>query len=317
MVQIKRGLFLNSFKSACSIYSSGQHIYDILKDSDKVNLDYSEEHNWNTIWSTSYDFIVYNQHFQVNNWLTRETINEFQGPVFCIVTEVAFIGDPHSRSPNWFTHYIVLDPSITETETVHAFPRPLLNIRTIDNVDDIKHDIPIIGSFGFAGAGKEWNKIVEAVEKDYDKAIIRVNIPYATHIPNNQQCIDAAFQSMRDAVTKQGISLNLTSEYMSEKDLVSWCSQNTLNCFIYYRAGIVGSGLSAVVDQAISAKRPILFSADPPFRHVHAYMQPYPIVGVKYAIEHHMKIVQQLAIEWDPQVFRMKFLSILFKCDES
>ena len=73
---------------------------------------------------------------------------------------------------------------IDEQSNIYGFPRPLEDFYVIQPYNnDI--NIPIIGSFGFATFGKSWYKIVEETQKDFEEAIIRFNIPFATYIPDN------------------------------------------------------------------------------------------------------------------------------------
>jgi hypothetical protein len=103
--------------------------YDALKKSNKYSLDYSESRNFNY----TYDFVVINYHHQVNNWITFDIIKNFKKPTFCIVTEVTFDISPINMSPQFFNHYIVLDPTIIETQKIHAFGRPLEDFITLSN----------------------------------------------------------------------------------------------------------------------------------------------------------------------------------------
>ena len=175
----RRGIFYNSPKSLCSIWESGKMCYNALKKNNTFFLDYSEEKQLNC----SYDFAIFNQHFSVNNWMNENMIRQFNKPTFCIVTEVSFSQNPIAISPDYFTHYIVLDPTIKETNKIHAFGRPIedFDLSSI-NSDPADDNIPKIFSFGFATPGKEWHKIVEAVQNEYDTAKIHFNIPDGTHV---------------------------------------------------------------------------------------------------------------------------------------
>ena len=129
----------------------------------------------------SYDFIIYNEHHLVNIWMTEEMVKKFNKPILCIVTEVGLSTNPIAKSPPYFPYYLVLDPTVTETKQIFSFGRPLedYNLSTVDD-SKIDNDIPIIFSFGFSTPGKQWDKIVELVQNDYDRAFIHFNIPRQT-----------------------------------------------------------------------------------------------------------------------------------------
>lgn len=303
-----KGIFYNSPHAACSIHSVGILTYQCLKLSSMYSLDYSEDNQIND----GYDFVVYNQHFTVNNWMTCFDVQKFKGPVICIVTEVAYKKgfDPIHYSPKFFDAYIILDPTIIQTSNAWGFPRPIPSI-VLKTLDPPPLDPPIVGSFGYATEGKNWASIVKAVEKDYDFATIRINIAHAKHVPNNEIRIALAFDQIRKAVTKNGIKLELTSIYMSDEELIHWCSQNTLNCFMYMRSHIYNCGLSAVTDQAIASRRPLLVTTDDTFRHLHSFIKQYPIIGVKEAIDTTGDGVNEMANQWSPFAFCAKFEMLL------
>jgi hypothetical protein len=70
-------------------------------------------------------------------------------------------------------------------------------------------------------------------------------------------------------------------------------------------------GLAAVTDQAISAKRPILTTKNPTFRHLLKYIKPYPDISLKDAIQQNHKGVLDMNEDWSPINFCKKFESII------
>lgn len=309
-----RGIFYNSKQSLCSIWESGKLCYDILKNSSNYTLEYSEEQ----IIDYSYDFAIFNHHFSVNNWTTNEIISQFNKPTFCIVTEVSFNSNPIEYCPNYFSNYIVLDPTIQETEKIHGFIRPIedFDISTVDNTK-IDYIIPNIFSFGFATNGKEWHKIVELVQNDYDKANIHFNIPRGTYVPDymHNSEIERINKNCNNIIKKPGIILKITNDCLSKQEIIKLCSTSTINCFFYTRGEqqLVNTGLSAVTDQAIASGRPLFVNNDKPFRHIHKYIKHYPNIGIKEAIENTQEGVLKMKEEWKSIHFLKKFEDILSK----
>jgi hypothetical protein len=262
-------------------------------------MEYSEEHTFNE----TYDFAVVNHHYWVNNWITQEMVQQFGKPVFCIVTEVTFGEHPMGMTPNFFTGYLVLDPSIKDTDNMWGFPRPLEQADLVYKPTEI----PIIGSFGFATGGKDWHKIMELVNNEFDHAIIRFNIPKGTYVQDetHNENINQIREQALTILTKQGISFELTHNNYTKPELIEWCSKNTINVFLYNRN--YTCGLSAVTDQAIVSKRPLLVSSDLTFRHIHQYIPHYPQIGIKQAIEQTGEGVLKMNHDWSPEVFLKKF----------
>lgn len=306
-----RGIFYNSKESLCSIWESGRMCYNILNKSNKYTLDYSEEIQLDI----SYDFVIFNHHFTVNNWITKDIIKQYNKPIFGIVTEVSFSSNPIEFSFQYFTDYIVLDPTIIETDKIHAFSRPIENYDLSQNKHIINYDIPQIFSFGFATEGKEWHKIVELTQNDYDNAVIHFNIPLGTYVYKemHDRKINEIYTECRKIIKKPGIILNITHENLSKSQLVEICATKTINCFFYNRQHIFASGLSAVTDQAIASGRPLFVTSDQTFRHIHKYIDYYPNLTLKQCIEKTQDGVLKMKYDWSNENFLKKFENIISK----
>jgi hypothetical protein len=303
---MKTGIFYNSSTSACSIFESGKMCYEALKGSSKYTLDYSEEREF----KYDYDFVIYNEHPATNNWITKNMIDKFGKPIFCIVTEVTFVGNIITYNSQYFSAYILLDPTVNDMHPIYGFCRPLENFILSKNIES---PIPIIGSFGFATYGKEWHKIVEIVQDEFDEAIIKFNIPKATYVTENMHSL--LIQDMKSKISlilkKPNIKVEITHDLLTKSELIEWCSKNTINVFYYNREHIHASGLSAVTDQAISSGRPLLITKDQTFRHIHPYIGYYPEVKLKDAITYSREGVLKMKNDWSSKNFMKKFESLL------
>ena len=305
-----KGVFYNSTPAACSIYETGKMCYNALKTSTKYALEYTEATTFDC--KAPVDFAIFNHHVTTCNWMCKETFNGYKGKLFCIVTEVTFAaGNPIGLSPNYFHHYIVLDPTIPETAKIHAFPRPLQSFAVATEFKDPGY--PVIGSFGFPHGGKDWHLIVEAVQKEYDTALIKFHIPVATYLtlPLSLSLIEEIKAKCKAVLRKPGVKLEITSTYMNDVELVRWCGQNTINCFFYCREHVSRAGLSATVDQALASKRPLLTTQDRTFRHVLTKLKPYPKTSIAEAIATTKPIVEDICRAWSTPNFVAKFESLL------
>ncbi len=293
-----KGLFINSKQANCSIYESGIMCYNALQKSKLYTIDYSEESILD-----SYDFYVFNYHYIVLNNINKALLLQLPGLKMAIVTEVAE-NNPLIYTPDIFDLYLVIDPSIKETDKIYAFPRPL---EEFNNTSIIKNDI-IIGSFGFLTDGKRFDWVIDAVENEFDFATIRFNFPRGTYVQPATYNKNYEIICNRANSVKNGIKVEITTDYMDKNELIEWCSQNTLNCFFYDRQI---PGLSAVTDQAISSGSPLSVNNNSTFRHILKYIKPYPDWSLKYSIENSKNIVNQIKIDWSSDAFYKKFESIL------
>lgn len=303
--QKPKGLFINPTKANCSIYESGVMIYKSLLLSNKYDLDYIEIDQSQRNISSQYDFYAFNYHHITMGWLDMKSIRLLPGVKITFVLET-LPNNPFVLCPkDDFDAYCALDPTMkVDDRRVYAFPRPL-EFSSI--VTDYKNpSIPTIGTFGFATPGKGFELVVDAVNKEFDKAIVRINISQGTYVddPNYSEYLD----KLCKIVAKKEIEVVITHNYMSKSELMEWCTQNTLNCFLYTENM---PGISAITDEAISSGRPLAISDNEIFRHIHPYIKPYPYQSLKECIVSSQPQVMQMQKNWSCQNFATKFEKIL------
>lgn len=302
-----KGLFINCVEARDSIHESGAMVFGCLSGSEKYSLDYTEITPENVEISTDYDFYFFNYHFGTMAWLETKSVKEkLPGVKMTMVLEVS-PNDPFVYcSPDDFDAYCVLDPTLNiEQKNVFAFPRPL-EVFT-ENAAYQPGKIPVIGSFGFATPGKGFETVIDAVRREFDRAVVRVNIPYATYSDESGILAAQLAQSCRERAGN-GIEVVVTHDFMSKSELIKWCGQNTLNCFLYDRNM---PGLAATTDQAISSGRPLIVSKNNTFRHIQKYIKPFPYQTLKEAIEKTPAQVAEIQKAWSPEKFRMRFEEVL------
>lgn len=309
-----RGIYYNSKYRLCSIWESGKMCYDALSKSTLYTLDYSEEASSQI--DDKYDFMVINYHHCTNNWMQPHIIENFNKPNLCIVTEIGLIHNLIPLTPDYFDKYIILDPSIQDSPTMFGFGRPLEEFPLSNHV--VNPQIPHIGSFGIGTPGKAWHKIIECVNNEFDNAVVNLNIIKGDYVPEYVYCcvLNELLDEINKMNLKPGVTFNVTNDVLSKSEVVDFCRKNTINCFFYNRntenIGYVGAGLAAATDQAITSERPMIVSSDPTFRHVHKYLDCYPNISIKEAIEKNQAGVLQMKRDWSSANFLKKFENILF-----
>ncbi|HMO63190.1 MAG TPA: hypothetical protein PKC39_13440 [Ferruginibacter sp.] len=301
-----KGLFINSKKAKDSIYESGFMVYQSLLNSRTYHIDYCEVDADLREIKTGYDFYFFNYHPVTMGWLDTSILKKQLGFVITMILEVA-PSDAFVLCPkNDFDLYCALDPTIRQKNNLYPLPRPLEQI-TFDIQNNFTNKIPVIGSFGFATRGKGFQHVVDAVNKEFDSAIIRINIPFGDFVPDSE--VYANFLgNLCKQKAKKGIEVQVTHDFMTKEELIKWCAANTLNCFLYDRNM---PGLSATTDQAIVSGRPLAVSDNDTFRHITAYLPPYPRFSLKESIEKSVPLVKKMKDNWQPQRFKEKFETIL------
>jgi len=330
-----RGAFLNTEPAVCSIFESGRMVYDCLKEASEYTLDYitldevDREHfgrhakfrlnqspNRTYDAPVDYDFWILNYHpATMAPHLPPEWLRHLPGKKFAIVLEVE-PDDPikHVRGAE-FDNHIVLDPTASRTARVTAFPRPLNGGPR--QARPLSRGVPVIGSFGMGTPGKGFEHLVEAVNHEFDEAIVRINVPVSTYADDamfNVHRMPYAdhLEALCKSVAKPGIEVQFSRRFMDSDELVDWCAENDLNCFFYTRRQ---SGLSATTDQCVLSGQPLLVTSNDTFRHIHKYIRPYPRMGLREAMTVTRPAVAQMQLDWSPKNFQSIFVDLLERSD--
>ncbi len=301
-----KGLFINNEKAQDSIYESGLMVFRCLQLSGKYQLDYIEISQQRHSLPGVYDFYFFNYHPATMQWMDTGKLKKKSGLIMTMILEVS-PGNPFVMCPPQHFHgYCVLDPTIVpDNKRVFTFPRPLEHANVVSA--PAENASPVIGTFGFATKGKGFQHVVEAVNKEFETATIKINIPYGDFVPESK--LYAGFLGdLCKKKAKNGIEVIVTHDYMSKEALINWCAQNTLNCFLYDRNL---PGLAATTDQAIVAGRPIAVSNNDTFRHLLAYLKPYPQWSLRKSIDESLPQVVKMKEEWSPENFAKKFEDML------
>ena len=300
-----KGLFINNPKAKDSIHASGLMVYECLKVSNKYYLDYIEVDVENRMIKKEYDFYFFNYHDVTMRWLDTSTLKKDLGCVITMILEV-LPNDAFVRTPeNDFSIYCVIDPTITSKGNLYSFPRPLEKINF--DLPKIFNQLPVIGSFGFATKGKGFEHVVEAVNKEFDRAIIRINIPFGDFVPDSKE-YSRYLTDLCKKTAKPGIEVYVTHEFFSKEDLVKWCASNDLNCFLYDRDF---PGLAATTDQAIITGKPLSVSNNNTFRHITAYLPAYPTFSLKDSLQKSIPLVNKMNQDWSQKKFMQRFEFVL------
>lgn len=318
---MKNILFINTRKAQCSIYEAGKMFFDSIS-SNEFNFTYIEidkldrdklhqgiTQSGNDI--RKFDVYIFNYHpgtMKGIEGIDSSKLKYLKGKTISLILEMNK-NDPFPKdymlSETDFDEYIVLDPTLETTKkNIHAFPRPIISPRDIIEHKEIPA-IPIIGSFGLPGEDKNFTKILEQASKEFDKCIVRINIPQATFIEDvyRKYLINELLNTFYP-----NVNLQITSEYMSDEELINWCRGNDLNVFLYSRNF---SGLASVTDRVIIAGTPLLVSDNTTFRHLHPYIGHFPQVTMKSAILNSRLKIEKIRKDWSTERCQEIFRKII------
>jgi hypothetical protein len=265
-------LFLNHKIHNCGVYQYGKQIYDILNKNNKsftyqyYEIESTDEYNYilNNC-DTDVSSILYNYCNTTMSWLNETTIStNFRN--ICIL---------HFGDPVFFDIVTSVDPDSILYNGC-GIPRPIFeNISGILNTgflnENIKNFIeykeyntPIFGSFGFATRNKGFDNLVNIINEQYDKAIIKLILPFGHFAPPEQNFMENILRCN----VKPDIKLMITHDFLPIQDIIKFLHSNDMNIFLYNDDN--DNEISRTIDIALSVKKPLGISKSSRFRNIYS-----------------------------------------------
>jgi len=246
-------LFINPEKQRCGVHQYGKRLYSILAESKKMEMINCAMNE-----SPPVDVVIYNWHPIIDPGMSaigflppgcekvKRVIVYHDGEINDSLVDAVLFSDPSSPSNRNKWHHI-------GRPLPDFLPRPHSKIG----------DQIIIGIHGFCGA---WaTRVVEKVSAEYERATVRMLLPPSDHCDPSAATARAVFDQC-SAIRGDGITLEVTHDFLTELGLLEWLSHNDVNCFI--RDPAPSSGISSALDAALAVRRPIAINRHPMFRHM-------------------------------------------------
>jgi Methyltransferase domain len=258
-------LFINHKKSQCGVYEFGRNLGLALKKSSYRFLYYEcdslKELN-NAIQKENPNLIIYNYHPATMSWLNVSATGNIACPQAGIIHEVTQqVADRADNS--LFNFHIAHDPTLLlKNPLVFKAGRLIL---PYENKFELP-EIPVIGSFGFAGK-KGQKRIIQMVQQEFDEAVVRINIPFATFGDADGKMAKSITEECYGVLTNKNIKLEITHNFLEESQLLDFLAKNTINLFLYEEM-TEQRGISGATDTAMAVKRPIGITRQSMFRHI-------------------------------------------------
>jgi hypothetical protein len=239
--------------------------------------------------------IIYNYHPLTLTWLTKHHLQRHRGPHIGIIHEVTQeVADKADTSV--FDFHIAPDPTLL-LRNARVFKTGRLVPRYFGKRFEEPH-VCTIGSFGFATPGKGFEELVIRVQNEFDEALIRLRIPFASFADEQGKRAQATAARCMDLVRKPNVRLDIGHDFMTAEELLEFLAGNSLNAFLY--DALPGRGISSVIDFALSVGRPLALTKCTMFRHV---INAKPSITVEDAplreiLSHGATPIARFAEEW-------------------
>lgn len=223
------------------------------------------------------DATILNFHPGVNPWMENLMLRSIYPNMknFCIVWDKA---NQFAEQWNPYTHpvwqyMLTFEDSAVENEGVFRVNHVLPVHPTVQYVD---RGVPVIGWQGFPAPWKGVHRIAAQVQHEFDEAIIRLHMPDGFYTQPKNVYGPQILQQVRSIITKPGIKIEVSNDWLEEQDIVNWLAQNTINCYFYDY--LDGAGMSGSIDYAIAAKRPIAITKSHQFK---TYWNLQPTINIE------------------------------------
>ena len=252
---MKRIAFINSREPRCGVYQYGQRLYNILKESElfhTVMFDCPAAIDPATHLDP-FDAVIYNIHPGIPNAI-------YHAPFKTRAKQVGIFHDGNMSQA--MDAWIYSDPTQKSYGNIHMIGRPL-PLWMPAMYRPFGGDRPVVGLSGLVGA---WaTNMVTTVLQQLPNAKIRLHLPPSDHCDPSGGLARAVGDSCRK-LSGNPDDMEITHDFLSEFELLSWLSDNDLNCYIRSPAGSIG--VSSALDLALAVRKPIAINHHVMFRHI-------------------------------------------------
>ena len=275
-------LYVNhGLANQCGVRDFGIRHHAVMAQTKKFCVHYAEVDSWET-YLAAYslcqpDTVIFNYMAIVMPWLDDRVRTL---PAVRVVVQHLY--DPKSVTAimesykGLFDYMVCLDPDLTSPDhriffcgrPIHTFDVPKLKLPTGKN--------PVqIGSFGFGMPHKQFPLIMREINRCFDHAVFNLHMTVGDFVGDYSPGILSACLA---EITKPGIKLNHTSEYLDEADIIEKLSRNHMNA-LFYSLPPDNAGRSSSLDYMIAAQRPVLVTDCGSFKHAYNGTYVYPHVS--------------------------------------
>jgi hypothetical protein len=250
----------------CGVYQYGKRVASIISKSKNLIVHYLEMDNreefQKEVDEHKPQVIVYNHLTGTMPWVDGEYVNQLrqlgikQGT---IVHNVAY--------STFFDFYLHQDPNYKPNENNYRLLRPLFQYTNKTNLNPNKLKI---GSFGFGFASKQYESLCACIRDNFHRTTfpveLRLHLTHSHFCENSRDIETIKFVSNR-ILNNPNITLNITTNFISDDELLEFLAGNDLNIFFYQKYPSY-NGISSSIDYALSVKRPIAICRSNMFSHI-------------------------------------------------
>ena len=259
-------LIVNHNVENCGVYQYGKRVASIVSKSKNLTVRYLEIGSRDDLQKEVDTFkpqvIVYNHLTGTMPWVDAAYVDQLRALGIkqgTIVHNVAY--------STFFDFYLHQDPNYQPNGNNYRLLRPLFEYT---NNISLNSNVLKIGSFGFGFASKQYETLCACVRDNFYRTTfpveLRLHLTHS-HFCENSRDIEAIKFVANRIINNPNITLNITTNFISDDELLNFLAGNDLNIFFYQKYPSY-NGISSSIDYALSVKRPIAICRSNMFSHI-------------------------------------------------
>lgn len=253
----------------CGIHYYADTVIDILRNSQQYHyelVDVSSADEFAKHFKTYQPHvIVMNWHPWTMPWCTPELLNQYTVPKFLVIGHASLADD----LPFTVDKFISIDPNHKPDANYIAGVRP------VKFYSDCEYNPPIpkrlmVGTSGIGHGIKNLEYLTDLIRLQYTGDYIidfRVHFSVGRYTDHDERKIRELAKNCQQRAGSN-IQISLTCRSFDDHSLVKWLNQNDINIFLYNNFNSIG--VSASIDKALAAKKPIGVNNANFFRHIYS-----------------------------------------------
>jgi SAM-dependent methyltransferase len=304
-------LFVTYKEERCGVYQYGKNIFDAIKKSQKYLFHYVEVSSLDEIDSyvatSECAAIIYNYHPQTLRFINPFMVRRYKQINIALMHQMT--QREADRMPDrFFQYYVIGDPMLVENN-----PAAFKTGRLIIPYANTKKapDTVTIGTLGFSVGSKGYQRLIDAVQDEFDEAIIRIHIPSNGIIDADGSLADRQIRKCQRRIRKPGIRIQASHEFLDRDAMLDFLAENTANAFLYDYIKI--PGISSSADHAMAVRRPMVITKSTMFRHLQSLHPPITIEdsSLREIIKNGTEPFSHLYHLWSEDNLRAEYENIL------
>lgn len=193
-------------------------------------------------------------HVMIHYDLLQKHVDNFNPDLFCGFKYIITDNDKLEVTPDNKNIFIV-------TRSI-PYSKKITCYEECNNINN-----PIIGFQGFGIPHKGIVRIAIKIQEEFDNATFRLHMPFSFYVDPNGDTARQIIYEIRHIITKPGIKIEVSHDFLSDEEIINWLNKNTINCYFYDY--LENAGIASSPDYAIAAMKPIAINNSRMFVNLH------------------------------------------------